>query len=325
MQFNRVFLALALAMGLLALSSATAAPIIGPKADEGSDKWLADDAEVIMVFNFKAMTKSELMTKGVVADFVKKAMESEQAKAAMGAIGLDPMKDLDSMIFSGTTGLGGKDKAQRMVMRGNFDPEKLTAAMKKSDKVTASKEGGVDLFEIDAAPGQTLYGAFHGKGAFVLTESKEVTLGLAKKGPAKAGKKLKSMEHALKRFTGKESMALAVVITDEMKKAPMPAQAAKFVKALNSLTLSVTLSADLDVAIVGNTQDGEAKELAKLVTTMKGLADLWIEGQEGVPEPAKKLYKDISVENTRDTVTISLKIAKKTIEDLAKMAPPAKD
>src|SRR5688572_22438720 len=114
MQINRILLGLAVAFGVLA-ASAAAAPIIGAEPEKGSDKWIVDDAEVIMVFNFKAMTKSKLMSEGVVADFIKKAVESEKAKEAIDKLGLDPMKDLDSVIFSGA-GLTKKEKLQRLVL-----------------------------------------------------------------------------------------------------------------------------------------------------------------------------------------------------------------
>src|SRR5262245_35164510 len=122
---------LAVALALSVLGALNAAPIIGPKAEAGSEKWLLDDAEAVMVFNFKAACKSDLLAKGVVADLFKKAMDDEKAKAALGAVGLDPAKDLDSMIVS-VSNTAEKEKANlRMVLRGNFDVEKMTDALKK--------------------------------------------------------------------------------------------------------------------------------------------------------------------------------------------------
>ncbi len=319
MRAFRNVLALTLAVGML--GALTAAPIIGPKAEEGSDKWLVDDAEIVMVWNFKAAFKSELLTKGVVADLFKKGMEDEKAKAVLGAIGLDPAKDLDSVIMS-VSNTAEKEKANlRMVLRGNFDVEKMTAAMKKADNVTASKEGKIDLFEVKTPQDQTLYGAFNGKNAFVLTTNKEATVDLAKNGATKAAKKSKEMTAALKRFTGKEAVAISIRITDEMKKqaGANPAVAAA-VKALNTMTLSVTLSGDVDLAIVGNTEDGSAKKLATQLTGLKALGDAAISMMDNIPQEAKDLFEAIKIDNTRDTVSITLKVSKDTIEKAAKKA-----
>jgi hypothetical protein len=320
MQASRSCLALALAVTVL--GAVAAAPIIGAKPEEGSQNWLADDAEVVMVMNFKAALKSDLLSKGPIADLFKKGLNDEKAKEVLGTLGLDPMKDLDSVIMSASN-TAEKEKANfRMVLRGSFDVEKMTAAMKKADNVTTSKEGKVELFEVKVPQGdQNLYGAFSGKNAFVLTMSKEATVDLAKNGATKAPRKNKVMESALKRFTGKECVAMAVVVTDEMKKqaGANPALAGA-VKALNSLTFSVTLSADVDIALVGNTEDGAAKKLATQLTGLKALGDAAISMMDNIPEAAKKLFEEIKIDNTRDTVTISLKVDKATLEKAAKMA-----
>src|SRR5262249_26468939 len=242
------------------------APIIGAKADAGSDKWLIDDAEIVMVVNIKGALKSELLTKGVVADAFKKGLEKDEVKDALKTLGLDPTKDLDSLIFS-SAGVGEKTK-MRVVLSGKFDKEKLATAMKKSDKVTSKKTGGIEVFEMENG-GKTTYGAFASKGGFfILTESKDATVELAKNGPTKAGKKNKVMAAALKRFTGKEAIAMAMVVTDEIKKQIEDAPGAnpmvtKAIKSLNTMTMSLSLTSGVDFALIGNTKDGEAKALAK--------------------------------------------------------------
>jgi len=322
MQAIRKVLVAGLVLALLA-GVASAAPIIGAKADEGSDKWLIDDAEVVMVLNAKTAFKSELLTKGVVADAMKKAMEDDRFKDGIKKMGLDPTKDLDSVIVS-AAGFGPKVK-WRAVLQGRFDKDKIADAMKKNDKVTVVKSGGVDVFEIEGQGDKKFYAAIGGKGSFmVFTDTKEATADLAKSGPTKAAKKNKMLEAALKRFTGKESMAVAMVLTDELKKEaekiPNP-QVAKAIKSVNSLTYSLTVTSGVDLLVVGYTKDGEAKALAKQLTAAHKLGELFIGMAERIPMALVDLYGDIKIDNTRDTVTVTLKMSKDLIEKLAKMAP----
>jgi hypothetical protein len=315
-------LALCLLTGL-----ATSAPIIGAKADEGSDKWLLDDAEAVFVVNFKAAFKSELMTKGPVADMIKKGLEKDEVKDAIKKMGMDPTKDLDSVIIS-SAGVGDKAKV-RVVFSGKFDKEKIADLIKKNDKVTAKKTGGVEVFEMEGAGGKAFFGAFTTKGNyFVLTESKETTVDLAKNGATKSPKKNKDLAAALKRFTGKETVAMAMIVTEEIKKQLGDAPGAnekvvEAVKSLNSMTMALTLTSGVDFSLHGNTKDGAAKGLAKQLTGLKGLGSLLIGMNDRVPQVAKDIYDDIKIDNTRDTITVSLKISKDNIEKLSKLAPGA--
>ena len=79
----------ALALALV-MTQLIAAPIPGVKAggDDG-DKWLLDDAEVIMVFNFKQLFDSKLM-KGGYTDKLRDAIKNnEKAKEAMDKLCMD--------------------------------------------------------------------------------------------------------------------------------------------------------------------------------------------------------------------------------------------
>jgi hypothetical protein len=313
--------ALGLAAAVLAVGFVAAAPIIGAKAEEGSEKWLVDDAEAVVVVNFKAFFGSGLLTKGDVADKFKKKLESdEKVKAFVDATGLDVTKDLDSFIMSASK-ISDKASAKgRMVLKGSFDVAKLTAAMKKADNVVAAKAGGIDVFEIKAQD-QTLYGAFAGKSAFVMTQDKDETVDLAKNGATKAPKTNKDLEAALKKFTGKEAFAMVLLVTEEMKKqAGANPQVAKSVGALTTVTIATTVTDAVDVNIVGNTTDGKAAgSIAKQLTGLHAIGSAAIGAMEQIPQPAKDLFDAIKIDSTRDSVTISLNVSKETIEKAAKM------
>jgi len=311
----------ALALALV-MTQLTAAPIPGVKAggDDG-DRWLLDDAEVIMVFNFKQLFDSKLM-KGGYTDKLRDAIKNnEKAKEMMDKLGLDVTKDVDSILISAA----GKDKESakgRIVFRGNFDTDKLSKAMKTNDKVKASKEGGVEVFEIEAQGGVNLYGAFNGKTTFVLTESKEATASLAKDGPSKAASLNKDVKAALATFTGKESMALVVVISDEIKKlgAAQP-QLQTALKGLKTITASVTAEEGVTLKLVGNTTDSKAATaLEKQMNGLKAIADLAVGMNDMIPAPVKEAVEGIKIDKTRDSVIVTMPISKELIEKAAKMA-----
>jgi hypothetical protein len=309
----------ALALALV-MTQLTAAPIPGVKAggDDG-DKWLLDDAEVIMVWNFKQLFDSKLMKGGYTEKLREAIKNNEKAKEAMEKLGMDVTKDVDSVIIS--AGGTSKETAKgRVVFKGNFDTAKLTKAIKSSDKVKSSMEGGVEVFELEAQ-GTNLYGAFHGKDTFVLTENKEITAALGKSGPGKAASLNKDVKAALATFTGKESLALVIVINDEIKKlgaANPTVQTA--LKGLKTITASVTADEGVTLKLVGNTTDAKAATaLEKQINGLKAIAEVFVGMNEMVPPAVKEAVEGIKIDKTRDSVIVTLPVTKEMIEKLAKM------
>jgi len=310
-----------LVLAMLVALHGTAAPIPGIKAGgEEGDKWLLDDAEFVMVFNAKQLFGSDLMKKKYLEKIREKMKEDEKAKEFLNTTGLDITKDVDSIILSGA-GSSKETAKARFVVKGSFDVEKLSKKMKESDKVKATKDGKVELFEIEAQ-GQTLYGAFAGKNTFVLTESKESTVALAKDGPSKAAKLSKEMKSALNRFTGKETFGMAVVITEKAREMagaiPQPA-VKEAVKSLQTVTLGATVTDNVTLNIVGAVTDAEAaKKIEKQLTGLKAVGELAIGGMENIPQVAKDIFEGIKIDKTRDTVTITVTVTKEQIDKAEK-------
>lgn len=317
----RKFSPAALLVALMAAIQLTAAPIPGVKAggDDG-DKWLVDDAEVVMVFNFKQLLESKLMKDGYSKMLSEKLKEDPKAKDAMEKLGLDPMKDVDSVIFS-AVGTSPATAKARLVLKGSFDVEKLSKAMKSSDKVKASKDGAIEVFEVEGQGGMTLYGAFAGKGTFVMTESKDTTVSLAKDGPPKAASLHKDVKAALAKFTGKESMATVIVINDEIKKlSAANKQVEAAMKGLNTITASVTVAEGVTINLVGNTTDAKSTAaLEKQLAGLKAIAEIGLGMAESVPPVVKEMVEALKIDKTRDSVIVTLPITKEQIEKAAKM------
>lgn len=311
-----------LVLAILVALHGNAAPIPGIKAGgEDGDKWLVDDAEFVMVINFKQMLGSDLVKKRYLEKIREKLKEDEKAKEFTNATGLDLTKDVDSIIVSGS-GSSKETMKARFVVKGDFDVAKLTKKIKENDKVSTSKVGTVELFEIEAQ-GQTLYAAFAGKNALVMTESKDSTVALAKDGPTKAAKIGKELKSALNRFTGKESFAMAMVVTEKLKElaaaAPQPA-VKEAIKSLQTVTVGATVTEGVTLNVVGALTDAEAaKKLEKQLTGLKAVGELTLGGLDNVPQVAKDVVEGIKIDKTRDTVTITVTVTKEQVEKAEKL------
>jgi hypothetical protein len=202
----------ALALAALALAlPAVAAPVPLPKIAGGdADRWLLDDAEVILVVNTKQMMGSDLMKKGGGAAAVKDLVKSvEQVKEIVEATGLDVSKDIDSLVASATS---GKEPKSLMVVKGSFDVEKIQGALKKkAEKVHT--EGKQTIYQVKVQ-NNSMYGVVADKNTIVLGHSKDLAADRAAKGGKKGAKLHKDMNKALKGFTGKESMVMVMLVTE---------------------------------------------------------------------------------------------------------------
>jgi hypothetical protein len=311
---------LALTLAAVWTASASAAPLLGVKgAGDDADKWLLNDPEVVMTINVKQLLGSEIMKANMPA--LKGMLEhDEKAKAVLQATGLDPFKDLDSILISGA-GTTSKDARALIVVRGTFDKEKIHEALKKeADKkgdVELVKEGDHQLYQFKAKD-QHLYGGFASKSVLVVTHSKEATAEAMSNGGKKESKITPEMKKALGTFTGKESMTFAMVVNDELKKQIENApQVGKAASKLQTLTASLTVTDSISLNVTGNSSEAKAaKQLANALTILKGAAGL---AAEDFPPIAGKILEEIKITAEKESVVVALKITKAMIDEAAKL------
>jgi len=324
---SRSRLALVVAVVLLAL--VVAAPVsaqdVEPKVVSGDDsKWLVGDAEMFLKFNVKQLMSSGLMKKFGI-DAVKEAIKSnEQAKAFIDAAGLDVTKDIDHILISGTGGSGGKDVKALVVVHGKFDTTKIHDELKKqADKgdghIKLSKEGTTHLYEVEAQ-GQSMYASFANKNTLVLTQTKDATVDAVKNGGKKAAPISKEMKKALSKFTGKESMAFALLVNDDLKKqvenAPRIGKAAA---KLQTLTTSLTITDSIAFNVNGITGEAEsAKDLAKALELLKAAGVEMLKGMENLPGVLTDILNAVKIADGKEAVDVNLKISKEMIEKALK-------
>jgi len=308
-----------LGLVLFCASAVWAAPLLGTKgAGDDADRWLLDDAEIVLSVNLKQLVGSDLMKKGGAAGVKDLIKGNEQVKVVLEAAGIDPLKDVDSILLSGSGGSKTDVKAL-VVIKGRFDPEKAFGAARKRDDVEVVKDGATEILKLKIQD-TTAYAAFAGKSTLVMTQSKESTADWVKNGGKKAAKVSKEMQAAQGNFKGNESLTFAMVINDDLKKliAKIPQLAVAGPK-LQTLTASVTLTDEVDLKVVGNTSDAKAaNQLKGAVTVLKGVAEVMASGDENLGPLVTDILNEVKVTSDRESVNVALKVGKAMIEKAGK-------
>jgi len=314
-----------LALFGLALAVAFAAPTGAFQGDAevkgvgGDDSaFLVNDAEMIFKVNVKQLMGSKLV-QDVGTDKIKEAINSNaELKNVIDATGLDVTKDLHSVLVS-AAGTNPADIKAQIAVRGKFDTDKIQKVLAKREGVTAHKVGGKDVYEFETRNGPPMFAAFVDNSTLVLTPNKDTTAELAK-GTAKKGTLGKQMKTALSKFTGKESLAIAVVFNEEARKqlAGLP-KVGESVGKMQILNAAVTITDAITLNVTGVTNDAEAsKALAALLDGLKGTAKMTLGRMEELPPDVVKLLDSVKIANTNDNVTVDLKVPKETIDKLKK-------
>jgi len=307
------------AVALLTCDPISAQPDTDPKGTGGEDtKWMVNDAEFYFKINVRQLLSSELV-KGDGVKAIKDAINTNNdVKTLLAAANLDVTKDIDSVLASGTG--TPKDAKVQVIVRGRFDKDKVLAAVQKREEVKIHKEGELQVFEISPSGDQAVYGAVMNAQTIVLTQSKAATVALVKTGGTKAATLSKGMRGAMARFTGKESMAMALVVNEDLRKALQKApklgdSAAK----LQTITVSLTLTDAIALNINGVTNDQKAsRQLATLLEGARATGKMLLAGLEEVPAFVPDLLDLIKIAGGKDSVTLDLRISKETIKKIKK-------
>jgi hypothetical protein len=310
-------------LSLVVVSAAKADPAPEPKGVTADDtKWLLPDAEFFVKFNVKQMMSSDLMTKGGIAAIQQAIKNNEQLKGVLEATDLDITKDLDSIMASGS-GNSAKDAKALVVIRGKFNRAKmegtLEKASKKDDKLKIVKEGGLTLYEFPAGD-NTMYAAFADRNTMVMTHSKDATVTALKEGGKKSATLSAGMKSALGRFTGKESMTMALVINADLQKmlAGIPNVGAAASK-LSTVTTAVTLTDAVALDVAGVTGDPKsAKQLSAILDALKATGAAALAGMEEIPPVAGELLNAVKVSATKEAVHIKLDVTKEMLDKASK-------
>lgn len=287
---------------------ATAAPAY---AGDGTDllKFAPENSQMVLVFDAADARDSPLLQKG----FQKLLDASADAKAKLAELGLDPMKDIDTVMFAG----GGatdmdmdKIKNITIVVEGRLPKDKLQAM----PNATSSVYSGVTIYthdDTDAAfIGDRLF--FTKKGGM----KGEIDLALNKgKGKGKnvaASKKAKALRDAIAATDTTSDLWITVLVPAKAQKEAKKEQG--MVPKVVAVGLDFTADLAIGVKIVTDSDASAAKaiglvqgQLPQLISAMQ---------QFGLSKAAKS----VAVSQDAAAMKMSLTMTEAELMSLVKLA-----
>ena len=285
---------------------ATATPAL---AGDGTNLYpmLSADTQILMVFDVADSRDSVLLQKG----FQKLLDMQPDAKAKMTEIGIDPMKDVDTIAFAGG---GVKDfedmdasKSMTIVIEGRLPKDKLSSI----PSATKSTYKGVAIFskdETDAAfVGDRLF--FTKKGA--MKAQIDLAQGKAKGKSIAGSAKAKALKAALATADTTADLWMVVVVPEKNKK-----DMTETGLVANSVSGAINFTANLAVAlrIDSNNEEG-AKKAVEMIQGQLGQLTAGL-GQIGLSKAAKS----ITVVQEKAAIKMGITLTEAEINSLFGMA-----
>jgi hypothetical protein len=315
----RLFLA-SLLFGLMSLPALGRDDETNETGRASADRLTPADAGFIVSVNFRQILDSPLIKKNALPAINAALAKEAHVRKLLETAGLDPLKDIDSLTVTGT--IEGKQPRGFAVLRGRFQPDKLLAvltehAKEKAEKVKILDEGGLKIVRFEDH--KPVFAAFADNKTLIIAPEKSDLLevvGRASKGPARLSKDLAG---AIAKVSGKDALWLAVVISDEIKKA-LPGDnpaVAELVGPVKAITGGIELTDAVGLAIVIHTGDEDgASALKKKIDEFLPALNLFIP-PDGGGRMAKEVLSTLKVANDKNAVRISLQLSEEILKKAA--------
>jgi len=290
-----------------------------PARAADADRLLPGSAEQVIVINVKQILESPLVKKYALPDIEKHLKENKEIKQLQALTGLDPLKDIHSVVIANAGSTG--DKAL-LIVRGKFDTEKIHTVA----QAVAADKGDVKISKLGD---RNLYESKQGRGFFLTFVDGTTLIGSPSKDfvaaavEGKGGKVNKDLAAALEAADAKQSVYGVALISEDVKKRfgklEGPAEAAKKIKTVSG---GLKVTRDLAAALQLSTGDAEAaKDLGTLAQIGKGLLEGFVQGNKEYGPIAGEVLETLKIDTTQGDVKISLKVTESTIEKASKLLP----
>lgn len=286
-------------------------------------KLMPADTEMVLVVNARQLLDSPLVKKHALEPFKSLLEHNEQARKALAAAGLDPLKDVDGLMLATS---GGLTKGKMVVfVRGRFDLDKVHKiaaehAEKKPGELKLSKEGAVQLYEIKAED-KPVFAAFADRTTLVVSSSKDYTLEQVKNFGKRKAAVNKEMQAALDKVSPRAGLWMAAVITAEMKKmmAASP-QTSDIAPKLEYVVGGVEVGTDAELNVRIQTSDAKvATDISRKINDLKVLAPLFVKADDKGGQLVSDLVDTLKVGTDEGAVRISLKFTEAMVEKAKKI------
>ena len=315
----------------LALATAVAVALAAPAARAADpDKLLPPDADTVAYINLKQLVGSDVIKKFALEQ-IKQALSGQDAKKLLDEMGLDPLKDIDT-IWAGTSGKDANDMKALIIAHGKFDPEKLlkaaeAAAKKDGDKFSIVKDGATTLFKYQPDQGNPLYGTVVDDATVIAGSDKKVVAAALEQKQAKLSADLAAL---VKRQDEKATMFVAAVVKGKFDNVKLPAQLpidlAGFEKALpktDTMSVAIKVTGDIKLEVtMGMKDDDSATDMgdamAKVIDGIKGLVPL-LAAADPKAKPLVDVVKTVKSDVKKKDVVVTGTV---TGDNIGKMITP---
>jgi len=285
-----------------------------------TDKFVPNNADAIVVVNVRQITESALFKiyESQIKDFLK---NNADAKKALEDLGLDPFKDVYTVVIAGP---GGKQDEGLVIVEGKFSRAKLEAKAEAAAKdpkegLKIVKEGDYKLYEVEGKnrrdPG---FGAILSDTIVVFGQKKEAVVeALDKQAGKKKSELKKDLAALLAKVDSKQSIAL-VALPNGLGNP----QAQDFADKIKNVTGGVTLSDEVkaDFVLAGKDEKGAkavAETLEDGLSQVKGLIGLMAANQKELA-PVIDVIGTIKIAADGSNVGLKAQISKDVITKLEK-------
>jgi nitrogen regulatory protein PII len=289
------------------------------------DKLVPSDADAVVVFNVRQTLDSALVKTYALEHFKSAMKGNDQVAKLMTAAGIDPLKDVDTVTFANAGAPPKNDSL--IVIHGKFQLDKVHAAAQDYAKqnpteVKVTGEGKARVYEITVQDNK-LFASFLDGNTLVAANSKEYLQGAVKKdNTAKWNKELQTALDKVK--GGKDSVWVAMVVTDDMRKRLAADERTKdLATKLESVTGSVSIANDMQLSFLVNTTDAAAaQKVAKELNGLVKLLGVLAIGNEQAKPFVELITENLKVNSKDKAATIEMKISE---TQLKKAVSPDKD
>jgi hypothetical protein len=316
MQFSRRAQMVLAALAVVALAV--------PARAADVNKFLPDDAEIVMVLNVQQIIQSPLVQKHAIAH-VKQALQAdEKVKQVLATVGFDPLKDLTRITAAASA--VSPDAKGAIIAEGKFDLAKIEAKVEeltkeKKDMLKIIKEGDHKLLEIkNPQEEKPAFAALIDNSTIVFGSDKAFVVDSFDRAAGKKKPALKKEIVALIEKANQSQSMWLVAPGAVFAKSPLAEdeKSKKILEKVENLSVGFTLGEDFSMvtAIATKTADAAkeiSEELKNGLETVKGLLAL-VAGQQKELAPLVDVVGSIKVATENATVTLKSEVSKETIE-----------
>jgi hypothetical protein len=289
------------------------------------DKYLPEDADVVMVLNIRQLTEAPLIKKHALEQLKSILKSNNDANKVFEALGFDPFKDLTSITMA-ASGIGPDAKGIALA-HGQFDTAKFQAkaeevAKDKGDMIKVHKEGERTIYEIKpkAEEEKRVYvGILDGTTIAASDDKDRVLAAFDIAAGKKKGNIKKDLRALIEKVDANQSLWLvapgAALTKAEFGGDPKAKQS---LEKIDSITAALTIDKDvrLTLAVAAKTTDN-AKELSEEIkeglTQAKGLLAV-LAGNMKELAPAVEIVDKLKVDTEGSTVTLKGEVTEDFIE-----------